>query len=267
MNARGVTLVELVMVIVLIGVVGSMTLWIITGPVDMYNKQAIRAELTDAAELALRRVARDIRRAVPNSVRVSGGAAIEMLNAADGARYRDGPGPGAGHPSKRLQFNNADAEFNVMGPLGALASNTHRLVIYNLGAPGADAYAGDAVITPPGTNITIAADAVAGEQHVTLAPGHQFAFQSPRQRMFVVDEAISYVCDGGILWRNAGYAFGPVQPVAAAGVPVTDRVSGCVFEYDPGTATRSGLITLRLSVTADGETVTLLHQVHVDNAP
>ena len=166
---RGVTLVELVMVIVIIGVMGSFTLWIITGPVDMYNAQATRAELTDAAELALRRIARDIRRAVPNSVRVGGGGtAVEMLNTMDGGRYRLRPGPGAASQDKRLRFNNTDDEFNVVGPFSPLNSNAHRLVIYNLGIAGANAYAGDAVITPPGATITIAPDALASMMSLSV---------------------------------------------------------------------------------------------------
>ncbi|MNR58280.1 hypothetical protein D3C85_1792390 [compost metagenome] len=42
---------------------------------------------------------------------------------------------------------------------------------------------------------------------------------------------------------------------------------GCAFSYDSGTSTRGGLVTLRLTLAQDGEIITLLQQVHVDNAP
>jgi MSHA biogenesis protein MshO len=45
------------------------------------------------------------------------------------------------------------------------------------------------------------------------------------------------------------------------------NVSACNFSYQPGTSQRAGLVTLRLQITEDGESVTLLHQIHVDNAP
>ncbi len=45
------------------------------------------------------------------------------------------------------------------------------------------------------------------------------------------------------------------------------NVSNCNFSYQPGTYQRAGLVTLRLQLTDEGETVTLLHQIHVENAP
>ena len=262
---NGFTLVELIIVIAISGIVVAMTAVFITGPIDAWQDQVRRAELVDSAEMALRRIARDVRRGVPNSVRITGGNTLELLSAADGGRYRTNSGPGVGAASKRLQFNQADQQFNIQGPFTPLAASTaHRLVIYNLGIPGGNAWTGDAVITPPGTAITIAPDTVAGEQAVTLNPGHQFALQSPRQRIFLTDTAVRYTCSGGNLLRSAGY----LPPAAApAGAIVTGNVSGCVFNYDPGTATRSALVTLRITLTLDGESISLLHQLHVDNAP
>ena len=45
------------------------------------------------------------------------------------------------------------------------------------------------------------------------------------------------------------------------------NVSGCEFRYAPGTPTRNAVLTLRLSVTEGGETITLLEQVSVSNLP
>lgn len=46
-----------------------------------------------------------------------------------------------------------------------------------------------------------------------------------------------------------------------------DGLSSCAFDYAVATNTRSGLVTLRLTLAEAGETITLLQQVHVDNAP
>jgi len=48
---------------------------------------------------------------------------------------------------------------------------------------------------------------------------------------------------------------------------VTNRVSNCSMTYAPGTSQRAGLVSIALAVTDTGETVSLLHQVHVDNVP
>lgn len=261
---RGFTLIELIMVIVITGIIATVVGVFIRSPVEGYMDLSRRAELVDAAESALRLMARDIRRALPNSIRVAGGTQIEMINTKQGARYRAAP---PGTPDKVLNFNAADGSFNVFGqflPTGTHAG--HHLVIYNLGIAGADAYSLDPVITPAG-NITIGNDAAPAnpnEQTITLSSGHQFAYESPRQRVFLVDGAISYRCEGTALNRYGVY---PIGGGAGAGTPVTRHVDSCTFTYSAGTATRAGLVTLALTVTDQGESVRLLHQVHVDNVP
>lgn len=283
-RSRGFTLVELTITIALSTIVVGFMAIFIAGPVDSYTDQARRAELVDLAENSLRRIARDVRRSLPNSVRlnVSGGVtALELLNTVDGARYRDRPPPG--NPAKRLRFSAADDAFNSIGGFRNIAlpfsSNGHYLSIYNVGVPGADAYELVNVITPPGTQIDIDADSIPGEDNVRISPPFRFSFASPGQRIFLVDGPISYLCDvaAGTLVRYANYGITPNQAdrnsaaeLLGAGADATliaDRVSNCSMAYAPGTAQRAGLISIALDVTDTGETVSLLHQVHVDNVP
>jgi MSHA biogenesis protein MshO len=171
----GFTLVELVITIALSTIVVGFMAIFISGPVESYTDQSRRAALVDLAENSLRRIARDIHRALPNSVRVnlSGSVvALELLTTVDGARYRDRPPPG--NPSKRLQFSAPDDAFNSVGRFPNItrpfSSNSHYLSIYNVGVPGANAYELSNVITPPGTQIDINADATPGEDNVRLSP-------------------------------------------------------------------------------------------------
>lgn len=280
----GFTLVELVITIALSAIVVSFMAVFISGPVEAYAAQSRRAELVDLAENSLRRITRDVRRALPNSVRLNSTGsvvALEMLNTVDGARYRDRPPPG--DPDKRLQFAQPDAAFNSVGSFRNItrpfSSDTHYLSIYNVGVPGANAYELANVITPPGTRIDIDVDALPGEDNVRLTPAFKFAFASPDQRMFLSDGAVTWLCDSaaGTLMRYSGYAIASSQTsrdsnaeliaAGAASTLVTNRVSSCSMSYAPGTSQRAGLVTIALDVANAGETVSLLHQVHVDNVP
>ncbi|MEQ8205743.1 MAG: prepilin-type N-terminal cleavage/methylation domain-containing protein [Woeseia sp.] len=277
------TLVELVVTIAISGIVVSFMAMFIAGPVAGFADQTRRAELVDMSENALRRIARDIRRALPNSVRVtSNGAvvAIEMLNSVDGVRYREQP---PGDADSQLDFASADNAFNSVGQFTQISrpfsSTSHYLSIYNVGVPGADAYELANVITPPGTQIDIDADAMPGEDSVRLSPAFRFAYGSPGQRLFLLDGPVSYLCDTatGTLRRYTGYAIANSQSdrdsdaellaAGAARVLVTDRVADCNIAYAPGTAQRAGLVTLAMSVADTNERVALLYQVHVDNVP
>ena len=282
-RAFGFTLVELVVAMSASVVVVAFVALFMSRPVAGFADQSRRAKLVDAADTALRRMSRDVRRALPNSIRTTTNGtvvALELLGSIDGARYRAQP---PGSADQVLDFTLADAAFNTIGPFTQVAkpfsSTSAYLSIYNVGVPGADAYELGNVITPPGTRIDIAADTVAGEDRVTLVPGYRFAFESPTQRLFLVEGPISYLCDTGArtLRRYSGYAIAPNQTsrdsaaeLMGAGATATlmaDRVAACTLTYAPGTAERSGLVTMELRIAEQNETVTLLAQAHVDNVP
>jgi len=86
---RGFTLVELVMVIALAGLVGVMISTVLSRPMEGFIGQSRRAKPWDIAAGALQRMSRDVRLAIPNSLRVSAdGQAVELLLIHSAARYR-----------------------------------------------------------------------------------------------------------------------------------------------------------------------------------
>lgn len=279
----GFTLIELVVTLVISAIVVSFVSLFISGSVKGFTDQTRRARLVDSADSALQRIARDVRRALPNSVRTTtaaGVTALEVLSTVDGARYRAQP---PGTAAQILDFAAADGSFNVLGPFTQvtkpLSSMGHYLAIYNVGVPGADAYELANVITPAGTLIGIAVDGATGEDRVTVSPPFKFAYGSPTQRVFLLDSPVTYLCDGvaGTLLRYQGYSIASSQAsvdshgeLLAAGATASlmaNQIVGCTFTYTPGTAERGGLLALSITVSAQGESVSLLSQVHVDNVP
>jgi MSHA biogenesis protein MshO len=279
---RGFTLIELVITIAVGSVVVAFMALFIVMPMDAYTAQTRRAALVDASDSALRFMARDLRSSLPNSVRITANGtvtALELLATADGARYQDG-GP-LSNPALVLDFTAPDGAFATTVPFTQLTlpwtSNAYSLSIYNVGVPGANAYQMADVITPAGTTITISAGAAANQNLVTLSPAFQFAFGSPEKRVYLVSGPVSYLCDtaAGTLTRYSGYAIQSTQPAStavlsaagAAAALVAANVGGCQFTYSPGTAERNALATLTLEITQSGESVQLLNEVQVVNAP
>ena len=150
---HGFTLVEAITVIVLTGILAGVVAVYLVIPVTAYFDVARRAELTDTADTALRRISRDLRLALPNSIRVTAGnSAIEFIPVKSAGRYRaDGPG-------NVLDFNAVADTFDVIGPGVDIAVNDF-MVIFNLGIAPADAYLTVASInrrpvTTTGTTLT-----------------------------------------------------------------------------------------------------------------
>ena len=283
-QSAGFTLIELIVTMTIIVIIVSFGAFMISGPVSGFTDQVRRAELVDSAESSLRRIGRDVRRSLPNSVRITTNGsitALELLNVVEGVRYRAGPPPG--DANARLIFNTADGAFNSIGLFNAItkpfSSTTHYLSVYNVGVAGANAYELINVITPPGTQIDIDAAAEAGEDNVQLDPWFQFAYPSPRQRIYLIDTPVSFLCDTATsnLTRYAGYAIATNQAdrdsaaelLAAGGVAalMSDNLTACTFTFTPGTAQRDGLVTMSLTVADAGESIILLQQAHIDNVP
>jgi MSHA biogenesis protein MshO len=260
--SAGFTLVELILVVVLTGALATFATDLLVQPFTLSEAVSRRAGLADRADQALSRMTREIRAALPNSLRVSGDArALQLMTTVAGGRYRAAPAAdGSGDP---LRLDTADDGFDVIGGLSAPPSPGSWVVVYNVAAEGpvANAWAGDnRAVIAPGSD--------AG--HIVLAPAHRFPLPSPARRFQVADDVVTYVCDGGGILRWQGTtptAALTVPPDTGTGSLLVDGVAACRFAYDPGAGTRNGLVTLRLTLAEAGETASLLRMVHVENLP
>lgn len=266
MRSRGFSLLELVTVLVVLAVLGLVTAAILRQPIEASADVQRRAQLADNADQVMSRMARDLRLALPNSIRASpDGRAIELLLAPSAGRYRAVAASVAAGPetTDTLDFSTADTSFALMAPLTEAPLAGQWAVVYNLSAEGdqANAWAGD-------NRATVGAGST--PTRVVLAPGFRFPFASPSQRVYFVSQAVQYRCGAdGLLHRHAAYA-----PAAAMQVPppgsssvMAEGVSLCVFRYIAGDGSRQGLATLQLGLSREGETLSLLRSVHLPNQP
>jgi len=289
---QGFSLFELILVIMISSIVAGLMAGFVKRPMEAYRDLERRATLVDLTESALRRMSRDVRAALPNSMRVSGDKlSLEILYTVDGGRYREltgtNPAPSNeahGDPNDWLDFA-GDTRFNIQGRFthlgftyGTALAAGHRLAIYNTTTNVYTDAATDpntAVITPSSTTITITDDV--DEDQITLSSSFDFFLRSPRQRLYVVETPVSFLCNlgAGTLMRYQSYSIASAQPTnpalaplsSAASALLANHVGACEFDYDAGTASRAGLLTIALTLTDGGEQVRLLQQVHVDNTP
>ena len=203
----GFTLVELVAVITLSAILGLVVWRNLSLPIRAFADGARRAELVATGRLAMMRMSREIRLALPNSVRVAGSnQALEFLRTSASGRYRAEANP-ADASTDPLNLNAATDTFQMLGAwtlpasvrsgagLGScLAGTSDCLAIYNTGNPGTcsaqtagtrtNAWCGDNLAGITSVNAGTGTIGVSRASASTVWPTG-----SPQQRFFVVDSA------------------------------------------------------------------------------
>jgi len=293
----GFTLVETIVAIVITGIIAGMVAVFIRSPVEGYMDAQRRAELTDVADTAVRRIGRDIRSALPNSVRAltdATGSCLEFMPTKIGARYRavvDSAGVG-----NVLDFTSVDGSFDMLWSNAALPSESQIaagdvVVVYNDGSASGDAYSGSNAIqvatsgvVEPGPTANTTAITFVATTASTVFKRKQLPSESPGGRFQVVpsnSHVVAYVCSGGQLLRTTrvlttAWALPANCAAMAVGAATTavlaNNVARCSLVYDPPSVStglsRFGIISISLAITdPSSESVNIYHQVHVDNTP
>jgi MSHA biogenesis protein MshO len=154
-RSAGFTLIEMIIAIMLTGIIAGMVSVFMVRPIQGYLDTAQRAELSDVADMVLRRLSREARQALPNSIRCGSAAGlcgttayngqdyyfIEFIPVSGGGSYRDEhDGSAGGIP---LNFNDTGScavtpalcQFDVIGPMPAAPALAigDFVVVFNFG--------------------------------------------------------------------------------------------------------------------------------------
>lgn len=271
MKNTGFTLVELVLVMVVMGILAATVAVFIAPAVDAYTDSRRRAGLTDTADTALRRIAQDIRRAVPNSVIRHGETCIQLVPTMGGGRYRMATDPDAA--SEWLDMSAQDTLFDILTPLEKLPAANDWVVVDNQN--GSDVYTGRN--REQLKQITALKDSDNKDIYrVELKAGKQFSPGYDAGRfLFVADseQSVFYNCvipasgATGRLYRTTAAFGAPASTCSSTGALLAADVDSCVFTYEAGATQQSGMVWLTLQLQRDGERITLVHGAHVDNVP
>jgi len=264
-NTGGFTLIELVMVIVIMGIVSIGVSQFVGRAVGGYVDSSERNKLASAMVVASEKLSREIRRALPNSIRVGGDAAssdncVEFIPIVGGARYLSAPLGASSTSITAVTLGNAN-------PVNAY------IAVYPISQT--DLYS-PSDSSPASITASLATIPVGGGQiTITLGASHQFRTNSPNNRFYAVDSPVSYCQPVGSdrLYRYSGYGFNntAVLPPSAAtrAVLIDDAsvLSPIVFNYSSATRTRNAVVSFSLATNFDNEFLRLGQEVQIRNVP
>lgn len=284
---RGVTLIELVVAIVLVGIIVAAVSFFLN-PIRQSTDLALRAELTDIADNAMQRIGRDVKLALPNSVRVtvSGGSVfLEFLSLREAGRYRADSDSIAGGvacdqddasisiaENDQLSFDLApppaspgDRCFKSIGKLANPASVTTSdyLVLNNFGTgfAGQNAYEAGAANRARIDALVDTSEPGRDRIHFMRTNFSRPLHDSPGKRFFIISGPVSYACNptAGTITRYWNYGTPPFnEPLSAQPTSfssgnaalIAEHVqsgTGCAFDYST-VGPQLGLLTIRISL-------------------
>ena len=248
----GFSLVELITVIVVLALVAIIGTGFIVSATDSYRQTQARAALVNTARQALERMTRQIRGAMPYSVRITNsGDCVEFMPVAGGGIHRE-PVPDAANgapPHTAIQTAPHSVGFGTADYLSIGAMDSGEL------------YGGSPVSQAP-VNTRTATE-------VTF-PGRTWQRNSIGRRFFLLNQPQAFCLFGGQL------RFYPAQDRTAANVdPGSDfdllarnaQASGSPFVLSAASDSRNVLLQMNVAFSEGGETMIFEQEVLIRNVP
>jgi MSHA biogenesis protein MshO len=273
---QGFTLVELIMVIVLLGVMAVGVSSFIGLSTQTYINVAQRDELVASARFAIERLNREVRNAVPNSIRINSNSTtqcLEFLPIVASTNYVDiavAPEPASNtftvipfvdNNNNTYVINNNDVV--VVYPLYPtdiytdLTDNTGK--IFGINA----------------INTTAIPWVITLDHIVSGGIGDVFSQDSPNKRLYIANTPVSYCANNGNLIRYNNYnitANNYILPNGANSALMAENLATVssltpIFTIQPATLKRNAQVQIKLDFTQDGEHVIFANDIHLVNVP
>ena len=252
---KGFTLVELVIVIVISGILAIGSVQFVGQATQGYSDAADRQQLATIGWIASEKITRELRNALPNSLRVSASTSsgvadtcLEFVPIIGGSHYKTLP--------------------NTVTPrvVTAIASGltsapaTARIAVY-------PTEVGDVYTQPnpgPISDTAIASLSKVGSiDTITLGGDFEFASESPERRFYITQDPITYCIDGARLNRYSGYGFS-----SSKGSPqiIVDKIQRGTFSVTPPTLRRNAVVAMHFEL-MNGTPHVVDQEVQIRNVP
>ncbi|MFT6114083.1 MAG: MSHA biogenesis protein MshO [Oleispira sp.] len=272
-SSMAFTLVELVMVMVVLSILATGSVKFISQSAQGLVDSAERQALASTASIAVEKVLRQVRRALPNSVHTfsdGGFQCLELVPISHSSEYISVP------------TSSPTTSFNSIAFIAATGSESGYVAVY---PSSKDSIYGTSPATIRSVSTTTAtAGAVGGPganmQTITFdaAANYRFPTDSPRKRFFLVDQPVSYCDDAdGRLWRYQNYGF---LPDSSGAIPTTGlnriliadslQANSLSFNITPAQMQRNAVVRMSLVTARPGsatEKVDISQEVQLRNVP
>lgn len=261
-RCAGLTLIEMIVSLVLVGIMSSITAVFLQVPMQSYMVSRQRIDLSDGVELSMRHMEQEIRQALPNSVRppftIGTITYIEFLATRGSGRYRSVAGGAPACAGGNNFQTGGDTCFNSLGRLSLATPvqvNNDYVVINNVGpsSPTADAYRNNAANGPNKARITgFTLGATASSESQVRFANTAFAANSPSLMFHIVSGPVMYACDRTArqLVRFSGYPIRLAQaapPANATRSVIASNLLDCTPRYTASTtALMQGVLSVEL---------------------
>lgn len=288
-HIKGFTLIELVVVIVLLGIMSVGVASFVNLSTQIYVNVAGRDELIASARFAVERLNREIRNALPNSVRVrkkNKTQCIEFIPIKASTIYTDipvspepasselVPGP---NPITVVQFQDEHGNGNYYQCPVDEVNCSDKITVYPLNPE--DVYAND--FAPLGKVFGLKSVNYTGpsadEWLLTTDNSATFESDSPTNRLYIINSSVSYCVTEKELRRyDSDIDSGQSAPPKGGGVLMANNVvelelvmaeADLPFVIHEATLQRNANVQMKLHFQREGEDFVFNNEVHLVNVP
>lgn len=248
-NQSGFTLIELIAVIVILSILAAIGTGFVVKATESYQRAQTRALLVNTARQALERMSRQLRIALPYSVRITnGGACLEFMPIAAGGNY----------------FNPVPDMQNLAAPSATIAASPVNIdfgtpVHVTIGAMAAGEIYGTTAVSRAGYS----------SGNIVLTAPKRWQRNSINKRYYLLNNPQAFCLDTGELRFYEGIGVDAANiNLASAHSIIARNVSGATpFSLAMGSENRMTRVDISLTFSSGGESITFAQGVFIRNVP
>ena len=255
-SQKGFTMVELIMVIVIAGILAIGSVQFMGQATQGYSDAADRQQLATIGWIASEKMSRELRNALPNSIRLNAtGTCIEFIPVIGGSPYLTLPGE---TPTTPKSFTAVASGFTE-------APASTRVAVYP--ATTSDVYSNTSGSLSSSTIATLSENTPSsGIDTITLNNNFVFSTDSPERRFYFTQNPIMYCVVGSQLNRYSEYGINPSIPTPLNPQIIVNKISSASFVIASATLTRNAIVSMLFTL-ENGATHIVDHEVQIRNVP